>query len=401
MSTIVPTVSGSASYNVTTDVLSILPSGASLGQAVYTINMYENYAIRFTLTATGTYPNVFTLVIVIGDDIVNHTLTLDKDHLRFDYNTLDGTIQTYSVSTTGLLAATGVVTQISVVVKADTLYFRYGATTFMTQPFTRDIYASFDKSYVKLTCTDYSAVVVGVSIGSVDISNIYYVGDPLYCASDIKTPGTVYASNLSGSLPYSNLTGTPIIPTTLAQLTGTLPYSSITSTPTIPTTLSQLTGTLPYSSITGTPWTAAGSTTAASVGIGTTTPSSKLTVSGGDFRIENNGLTTMLINQSNYSGNDSYWKIAVLPIGTGGQYANLDIDGNFSRLDMLYGIKIKICGVPYTAPPYFVVSEVDSDGGNTPGKVLLYLNTSSSPHQLDVWIFSTSYSFQKIGRAHV
>ena len=61
-------------------------------------------------------------------------------------------------------------------------------------------------------------------------------------------------SQLTGTLPYSSITGTPTIPSNLSQLSGTLPYGSLTGTPTIPSNLSQLSGNLDYTLISNVPW---------------------------------------------------------------------------------------------------------------------------------------------------
>lgn len=121
-----------------------------------------------------------------------------------------------------------------------------------------------------------------------------------------------------------------------------------------------------------------------------------LSSAGGDMRIDNNGVTTMLINQYNSSLNTNdttgYWKFASVNVGSGGNNSGgVDIQGSFSRVDMLCDIKFVSNTNNYASPYYSAVSELSGSGGA--GKVLMYLNTTTAGASvIDYYIYATSYT---------
>lgn len=143
-----------------------------------------------------------------------------------------------------------------------------------------------------------------------------------------------------------------------------------------------------------------GSLCASSVGIGTLSPQAPLDVhgnthiSGGNLSMTSNSSTTMFINQINSLGVPGWWHLASINVGPGaGNNGGLDLDGRFSGLDICYDIKFTSMTNNYGTPPYVAVSEVTSGAGAVAqGKVLMYLNTSTSQAVLDYYIFSTSAS---------
>lgn len=127
------------------------------------------------------------------------------------------------------------------------------------------------------------------------------------------------------------------------------------------------------------------------------TNAGSVTSTGGDVRIDNNGITTMLINQYNNTPNTNnttgFWRLASIPVGPGGAVGGLDIDGSFSRVDNVCNLKFSstVTGSAPPTIPYVAISEVTS--ASSASKIQMYLNTTTAGASvIDYYIFLDSYT---------
>lgn len=242
------------------------------------------------------------------------------------------------------------------------------------------------------------------------LPNAVSVQGALSASSVAAGPATFTTLAASGALSASSVTAGPaafttvsasnVAATSMAAVGATFTNVTVTGNLTYPgmntTASAAVTGTTTNLSNAGNFYTRGLSNVAGSTYAQSLLNAGPLSVTGGDLRIDNNGVTTMFINQVNTTANTNgatgYWHFASMQVGSGGgDTGGVDIQGSFSRVDQYCDLKFVSSMNNYQTPPYNVVSEVTSQSAL--GKVLLYLNTATTGSTiLDCYIYVESYS---------
>lgn len=205
MSSTAPTVSGGASYAVSTNTIAFPANTSPGGVAVFPVAMYDNFCIRMQLLSDST----LTLVLLIGDVVTNMVITLSPSTLTFAYNTHNGVVWNYN---TPLTPVSSLVTY-EVGMCGGDFYVNYNNVPILAQYIQIDWSQSWYNSYVSLSATTTSSTVT--TIANTEIINVNFVGAPTYIANTLKTTGTMFTPTLSGAtlsncvVPYAQISGAP------------------------------------------------------------------------------------------------------------------------------------------------------------------------------------------------
>lgn len=402
------------------------PTQISQGNGKFYIDMFENWVVRFGLSVnlTSAQPSLqagasMDYGLYVGDGVTGFNLKIHITNVTnasttvsLTYNTEDGIMQTLS-NPINIITDTAYV-PCTLKLNGGVMTFSYNSVVVLRGPIAMNVDSAYFQSYVEFygiwnggqnntpAPSSYQAMVVR----QMDIKNIYVIGAPTYIKSDMMVTGFSTLSDTSCTSLITPLTGsvtTGLV--TCSQLTlpaNTLPYTALSGTPVVPTNLSQLQGTLPYSSITKPPILLNAGIASlipnTSIGIGTTAPQQMCHISNGNLLVDNAGVSTISLNGTNMSANDAFWKFASFQTGANNG-TMLDIAGNFGRVDNTSVIEFSMMGTTSTTMPIQCISRVLNGPNYTTSKIFVEILgnanpavAGSNPYTTNVYLFLPSYS---------
>jgi hypothetical protein len=95
----------------------------------------------------------------------------------------------------------------------------------------------------------------------------------------------------------------------------------------------------------------------------------------------------------NTSASNRYWLLTTINVGTGSGINGsvININGEFSRVDSSIKLKYTFNGFAGFTPQYEISSEQNFRGITS--QIFTYLNTATTPNQIDIYIYSQSFTY--------